>query len=86
MAGGCAGGSGPASCHLVWLMTPARGVSLVNKPQSQDYDMPEYIGTGGCSTSPPLCGCVLNISEGKEKYAHHQTRYILGDVDHSNAA
>ena len=48
--------------------------------------MPEYIGTGGYSTSPPLCGCVLNISEGKEKYAYHQTRYILGDVDHSNAA
>ena len=44
------------------------------------------LGTGGCSTSPPLCGCVLNISEGKEKCAYHQTRYILGDVDHSNAA
>ena len=47
--------------------------------------MPEYIGTGGYSTSPPLCGCVLNISEGKEKCAYHQTQYIFGDVDHSNA-
>ena len=42
--------------------------------------MPESIGTGGCSTSPLLCGCVLNISEVKEtievevKYAGYIAR------------